>query len=145
MPKVPAHADYKTRDNQQLNDAAAQTYKQGALIVLDGSGNVTECGADPALIYGLANGPAGKHPEGALVTTTSKLGTGEQAWMPFSVAAPTKALYQNKPMGVAKDADGIWVIDVADAVNTRVFIMLVDEDMKMGLVSVLAANRQITP
>lgn len=150
MPKVPGHAEQfgtgGTAENIQLNDAATpETYKQGALVVLDGNGDVTECGADPALIYGISDGPAGLHPEGSLKTIITKLGNGQKAWMPFSVTTPTKALYQNKEFGVVKDGDGIWTIDVAEVVNTRVFVHYVDEDMKLGLVSVLAANRQIAP
>lgn len=146
MPKVPAHAGIaKFRDNQQLTDAATQTYKQGACVVLDGSQNVTECGADPVLIYGIAGGPAGLHPEGSTKTTITKLGNGQKAWFPFSVSTPTKALYENLPFGLVKDSDGIWTIDVADDINTRVFVHQVDEDTKMGYCSVLQANRQIAP
>lgn len=144
MPKVPAHAGiFRDRENHQLIDAATQTYKQGALVVLDGSQNVTECGADPVLIYGVADGPAGLHPEGSTVTIISAMGSGQKSWMPFSVTTPTKALYENQAWGVAKDSDGIWVIDVADDINTRVFVHQVDEDTKMGLVSVLGAYRQV--
>lgn len=145
MPKVFAHAAHdKLRENMQQTDASAQTYKQGAMVFLDPANSflVTECGADPVIIYGIACGPAGKHPEGALVTTLSKLGTGQKAWMPFSVSSPTKALYQDREWGIAKDSDGVWVIDVADDLNTRVYVHQVDEDTKMGLVSVLQANRQ---
>lgn len=144
MPKVPGYAD-RSRENIQLTDAAGQTYLQGALVVLDGSKNVTECGADPASIYGLANGPAGKHPEGATVTTISKLGNGQKVWMPFVTATPTRASNENKAYGVVKDADGIWCIDDTDTVATRVYVHYVSEANKMGLVSVLSANRQIAP
>lgn len=147
MPKVPGHSTEfglgGVAENVQLTDAAAQTYKQGALVVLDGAGNVTECGADPALIYGLANGPAGVHPEGTTQTTITKLGSGQKVWMPFSVAAPTRAANESKNYGVVKDADGIWTIDVAEVVNTRLYVHFVDEDMKLGLCSILPANRQI--
>lgn len=145
MPNIPAFAD-RTRDNIQLTDAAAQTYLQGALVVLDGSKNVTECGADPASIYGVANGPAGKHPEGATVTTISKAFNGQKFWMAFDIGTTaTRAANENKPYGVAKGADGIWVIDSTDAVNTRVYVHFVDVARGMGLVSILQANRQISP
>lgn len=142
MPKVPGFAD-RTRDNIQLTDAAAQTYKQGALVVLDGSKNVTECGADPAAIYGLANGDAGKHPEGATQTTISKIFDGQLLWMTFLTNTPTRASHENRSFGVVKDADGIWLIDETDTVNTRVYVHYVDETRGMGRISVLEANRQI--
>lgn len=144
MPKVPAYAD-DSRENIQLTDAAGQTYKQGALVVLDGSKNVTECGADPASIYGVANGPAGKHPEGATQTTISEAWNGQKFWMQFVTATPTRAAQENKAFGVVKDADGIWLIDDTDTVNTRVYVHYVHENRAMGLVSVLQANRQAAP
>ena len=145
MPNVPAFAD-RTRDNIQLTDAAAQTYLQGALVVLDGSKNVTECGADPASIYGIANGAAGKHPEGATQTTVSKAFNGQKFWMTFDIGTTaTRAANENKPYGVVKGSDGIWVIDSTDVVNTRVYVHYVDAIRGMGLVSVLSANRQISP
>lgn len=143
MPNIPAYAD-RTRDNIQLTDAAGQTYQQGALVVLDGSKNVTECGADPASIYGVANGPAGKHPEGATVTTISKAFNGQKFWMACT-SAPTRASNENKTYGVVKGADGIWVVDLTDAVNTRVYTHFIDEARGMALVSILSANRQISP
>lgn len=147
MPKVPGHAEVfidTNTQNRQKTDAAAQTYKQGALLFLDGSGNTTECGADPAAIYALANGPAGLHPEGSTQTTVTELGSGQRVWMPVS-SAPTKADNEGREYGVAKDADGIWVVDLTDIVNTRVYVHQVDEDTDMMLVSVLQAFRQIGP
>lgn len=146
MPKVPGHptGGPKWRSAVQLIDAAAQSYKQGAFVVLDGSLNVTECGADPALIFGIAAGPAGKHPEGATATTIFRAEANTKFMLPFSVAAPTKAAHENKAFGIVKDADGIWTIDTTDTVATRVWVEQVDVDTKMGLCHVLSANRQMT-
>lgn len=140
--KVPGHGHIrKYSEDGQYTDAAAQSYKQGALVVLTNN-EITECGADPASIFGYAAGPAGKHPEGPLVTTIGKLGSGQKAWFPVS-AAVTVAANQDKSYGVVKDADGIWCVDIAETVNTRVFVHTVDEAKQMVLISVLVANRQV--
>lgn len=145
MPNVPAFADADTRDNIQLTDAASQTYLQGALVVLDASKNVIECGADPSSIYGVACGPAGKHPEGATQTTISKVWNGQKFWMAIDIGtAATRAANENRPYGVVKGSDGIWVVDTTDTVNTRVYVHFVDIARGMALVSVLQANRQIS-
>lgn len=146
MPNIPAHAAFKLyRDNIQLTDAAAQSYLQGAFVYLDGSGNVNECGADPIQIYGVACGPAGKHPEGTTVTTISKAEGFTKFWM--QCATTPSAANQSNSYGITKDANGIWNVDLAktDPGQTRVFVEQVDTSgTNMVLVHVLDAYRQIT-
>lgn len=138
VPGTPAVADH---DFIRLPLAAGQTFLNGALVVLDASKNVTECGADPASIYGMALEPANKDPEGAYCIVAPAI-EGKFFWMPCS-SAPAQANV-SKNYGVVKDADGIWCVDFTDTTNTRVFVHEVTVDNQMARVSVMAANRQIS-
>lgn len=148
MAKVPAIASAGHRDAEWLTVAAAQTFKTGAAVVLDGSKNVTECGADPASLYGFSLGDVtagvSKDPQDNTKVTVLKAIEGEKFWMSCT-SAPSEATHRNNSYGLVKDADGIWIVDFTDTVATRVFVHRVDVDRNMVEVSVLAANRQIPP
>lgn len=139
VPIIPAG---KKHDALRLTLAAAQTFLRGALVVLDGSKNVTECGADPASIYGVALEPAGKDPEGNFCIV-QKASEDNKFWGSCT-SAPTKASNENHTYGVVKQSDGTWVVDLTETVNTRVYIHQVDEDTDRVLFSVIEANRQIS-
>jgi hypothetical protein len=143
VPRIPATPAAGNRDNTYLPLAAAQTFKLGALVLLDGSANVTECGADPATIYGIAAHDAGKDPQDATKVILYKLFEGQKFWMQCS--ADPVAANRGISYGVAKDADGVWYVDFTDTVATRVYVHDVDTATKRVLVSVLAANRQTPP
>lgn len=148
MPRVPAIESAHHRDAEYIIVAAAATFVAGAAVVLDGSKQVTECGADPASIYGFAlfGATAGvsKDPQDPTRVLVAKAIEGEKFWMQCS-SAPSEATHRNNSYGIAKDADGIWYVDFTDVVNTRLFVHRVDVDRAMVEVSVLAANRQIPP
>ena len=143
MPRIPAVAAAGNRDNIQLPLAASQTFKTGAFVYRDGSGNITECGADPASIYGLSTGEATKNPVDSTKAIIMKAFEGQKFWMQCS-ADPTSA-NSGVSYGVAKDSDGIWYVDFTDTTATRVYVHDVDTDTKRVLVSILAANRQVAP
>ncbi len=115
--------------------SAPSTYaeQQGALLVDDGSGNWAVCGANPALIGGVAATPGG-------ADTTSLAGVGGfnirgrkefpnntmQAYLTQSFerfrakyvgAAPANT---GGTYGVVRDTDGFWKVNFADTVNARV-------------------------
>jgi len=142
--RVPATVSAKRLDNIQLPLAAAQTFKTGALVLRDGSGNIAECGADPAVIYGVAEEPATKEitdPNKIIVTRATEF---TRWWFPCS-ANPTSA-NSGINYGVTKDADGIWYVDFTKtAASARVYVHQVDTDTNRVEVSVLAANRQAAP
>lgn len=125
--------------------AAAQTFLTGAFVVRDGSGNIAECGADPASIYGLAAEPAGKEPvDAANKIIVEKATEKAKWWMPCS-ANPTAA-NSGVSYGITKGADGYWYVDFAKtAASARVYVHQVDTDTNRVEVSVLAANRQVAP
>ena len=140
FPPLPAVSGEQPAEEQTL--AAAQTFKLGAAVLLDGAQNIAECGADPAAIRGFAAHPAGTGFPATKVLVW-KAWEGQKFWMAGS-SNPTKAnIGQN--YGIVKDANGIWTVDLTDAVNTRLHVHTVDLDRNLFLVSVLAANRQIAP
>lgn len=143
--RVPAVVSAGRLDNIMLPLAAAQTFKTGAFVLRDGSANIAECGADPAVIYGIAEEPAGKEPVDAvnkiIVTKATEF---TKWWMPTNVA-PTSA-NSGISYGITKDADGIWYVDFTKtAGSARVYVHQVDTDTNRVEVSVLAANRQAAP
>lgn len=148
MPRVPAIASAGHRDAEWLPVDAAASFKVGAAVVLDAQKELTECGADPALIYGFAltevTAGVSKDPQDTTKAHVIKMIEGEKVWMQCS-SDPAEATHRNNVYGIAKDADGIWYVDFTDVVNTRVYVHRVDVDRKMVEVSVLDANRQIAP
>lgn len=107
--------------------------QEGALLLDDGAGNWTVCGADPSLIGGVALTPGG-------VDTTSLAGVGGFNILgrkEFPSGQMQAVLVQGNQRfraryfgtlpatpggsyGVVRDTDGIWKVDFTDAVNTRV-------------------------
>lgn len=138
---MPAVAATRNTETDFLLLAAAQTFKAGAFVLLDGSLDVAECGADPALIYAIALEDAGKNQQDPLFVTVMKLREDQQFWMDGSSAFAQTDV--GASYGVAKDADGIWYVDKTDVVNTRVFVHRIDVNTNRALVSVKEANRQI--
>lgn len=148
MPRVPAIASAGHRDCEWLPVDAAASFKVGAAVVLDAEKELTECGADPALIFGfsLTEVVAGvsKDPQDTTKATVLKMLEGEKVWMQCS-SDPVEATHRNNAYGIAKDADGIWYVDFTELVETRVYVHRVDVDRKMVEVSVLEAYRQLAP
>jgi len=126
-----------------------QTFKEGDFVYRNG-GYLVICGADPALILGIAledahNTTAGLYnilvgvfTEGALVEMT----------VYHSTAGNNKI--EQTDLGTKYGIDvsaNCWRVDKTDASNTRVrvqqFVDEVDEVSGRVLVSVLAANREV--
>lgn len=128
---------------RQFDVKAAETFTLGALVVLDGSEELTECGADPASILGMVLHSEDVDPLDTTKALVALAEEGRTFWMPGD-DDPTAADV-NQSYGVAVDGDGIWHVDGTEAVNTRVYVHAVDLDRKLYEVSVLAANRQVAP
>lgn len=140
--KFPAIPSAKFRQIQQYDLAASQTFKKGSAVVLSGAQEITECGTDPASIYGFSAEPAVGDPESATKILVAKAGTAQKFWMDVS-SAPVKA-DMGASYGITKDADGFWYCDKAKtAGSARLFIHNIDTERNLVEVSVLAANRQI--
>lgn len=144
MPAFPATPAFGPESPAiQLTEGAAQSFKLGAAVVLDASKLVTECGADPALIYGFAGHPATKGLP-ATVDIVFKAWEGQKFWM----AGSSAFVYADngKQYGITKDANGIWIVDRAKTgASERIYIHYVDLERQLALVTVIAANRQVAP
>ena len=142
--RVPATVSAKRLDNIMLPLAAAQTFITGALVLRDGSANIAECGADPASIYGVAEGAATKEITDVAKIIVTRATEFTRWWFPTSVA-PTSA-NSGINYGVTKDADGVWYVDFTKTgASARVYVHQVDTDTGRVEVSILAANRQVAP
>ena len=138
-------------DAEEYDLKAAETFKIGAAVLLDGNEDIAECGADPASILGFCAHPAA---EALLATepvvqgkaTVQKCTEGQKFWITGSsdgttITTPTQD-HVNQSYGVAKDAAGAWYMDISEVAATRVYVHAISVDMKRFKVSVLVANRQ---
>ncbi len=139
---------------KELPLAAGASFPSGSLMLVNGSGEYAECGADPAAIaavslsgagadtsigshFNIANFPPGKI-QGEAVQD-------EVVWRASYVGTLPAA--DGGSYGVIKDATLGWSVDFAETVNTRLKLVgrLTDspENVAEVLVSFLAANAQI--
>lgn len=113
-----------------------ETFKIGALLVLDANGELTECAADPTLVTGVAAQGAGTNP-GYDAANSPATFTGRVQGVSyynadkttvFSMRAvnggtdpvtPTQTMV-GESYGALKDADGIWTLDIAET-SVKVF------------------------
>lgn len=135
--------------------AAGQNFEVGALLVLDGSGNWAECGADPAAIGAVSESPFG-------VDTVGYIGTGRKEFPPGEVVATAvqdevsfKAQYLGSlpaaiggTYGVTRDTGGIWKVDfnkTGATARVKLLNRFADAPINQALVEVvfLSANVQI--
>lgn len=134
---------------RHYDSKAAETYILGAAVVLDGTPEVTECGADPAAILGFAACAFGVEPYPT--KTPVWLADSEKArfWITGSsdgsaITTPTEA-HRDNSYGLAVDGDGVWYLDISDTVNTRAYVHRIDAEQLRFEISILAANRQPAP
>lgn len=124
------------------------TFKAYALVVKDVGGGatdqqITECGADPALIYGVVMGAAvdanSPYPTGKL--PVCKLKT--QMTVGLASAGTLVAGNATKDYGITKSAAGNWRVDIAKTgASARFHITRVDVDRQIAFGHFLAANLQ---
>ena len=126
---------------------AAQTFVVGALVFLT-SGAVTECGADPANILGIALAPAsvGLDTRGSIFGGTQipvfVLTPNDTIWMGSSTT-PVFATHVGTAYGIVKSTN--WLVDISDTGNTRVVPIDVSNTPQQEgyYVRFLAANLQL--
>ena len=122
--------------------AAAQTFKSGALVLMDANEDVATCGADPTSVLGVSASPAAAEPEPGRVLVN--LGSEEALFWADGDNAPTKADI-NQQYGAAVDGDGIWHVDGTETTAKVFYVVDVDLDTNRYLVRILAAVRQSAP
>lgn len=111
-------------------EAADEVHTVGALVLVDGDGNIAECGDDPAVIFGIAQ-TAGH--DAAVATTLAEVHVIDSKREYDGVAKGTlTATMVGEDFGVLKSTDDIWVIDLADTTNTCVTIIDIPETSTVG-------------
>jgi len=135
--------------------ASGQAFAQGALLVVNGSGQYAECGADPASIAAVAATPCGPVATPAFtMLSKQEFPPGKMQGIPLDDFLTFRAQYvgtlpaaNGGSYGVVKDSDGKWKVDFTDTTNTRVKLVgrLTDspENLPEVLVKFLAANIQL--
>lgn len=130
---------------------ASQTFKKGALVVDVAAGTVSECGADPASVLGVALEAAGSKPGGTGIANSPSYITGgsnnevsvciadrSQVFTCRGVNGgtdPSTPAQTNigEEYGVAKVNDD-WVLDLAETTAKVCEIVDIDIDQKLFLV-----------
>lgn len=138
----------------ERNQVAGSAYLQGTLLLVNGSNEFAECGADPAAIAAVSCSATG-----ADATGFNRLGVkGFPPGRVQGIRVTRERLFRAKyfgalpgvdggAYGVVKDADGLWKVDFSDAVNTRVKLVgrrtNSPENLPEVIVVFLAANVQV--
>jgi hypothetical protein len=135
------------------NLAAAQAFNSGSLCLIDASGNIAECGADPASIAGVSEFACGADTSGFNRFAVKEFPPGKMNLIPLTnrrfsakyvgtLPAADGGLY-----GVVKDTDGDWKVDFAETTNTRLKLLnrrtTSPENIPRVIVEFLTANIQI--
>lgn len=118
---------------------SGETFVKGALVTLDSNEDVLECGADPSTILGMASENAANVVRTGY--TNVWLATGDTVFAMMGSTDPTEDDV-NQSYGVVKTSS-VWLVDVSDTSNTRVYVVDVDVDRKLFFVQVLVANRVV--
>lgn len=103
--------------------AAAYAEEQGALLVVNGSGQYAACGADPALIAAVADTPGGTDASGFNILGHKEFPAGymqginirDRVFRAFYVGALPAA--DGGQYGVIRDSDGFWKVDFNEVDN----------------------------
>jgi hypothetical protein len=133
--------------------AAGSAFNQGSLMVVNGSGEYAECGADPASIAAVAATACGTDSTGFNILGKKEFPAGKMQ----GINLETNRLFRCKYVGtlpgadganygVIKDGDGDWKTDFADVTATRLKLIgrLTNspENLPEVIVEFLAANIQ---
>lgn len=115
-------------------EKALQTFKRGAILILDANGFATEGGADPANILGVANEDGGnKAADGDRKVEVILPGKDTFFIGNIGGAVATAQSQLLKAFGVVKEGNN-WHIDTADVTATRVVLedFILRPDMVLG-------------
>ncbi len=105
-----------------------EDFVPGDFVVWDNTNNwVERCGADPALIAGISE----VNSEDARVLTADgkvpvRLLTSRAVVRLASATTPVEATHVSNSYGIARDANGHWLLDISETVNARFTVIAVD-------------------
>lgn len=132
----------------------AAAYLQGALLVVNGSNQFAECGADPASIAAVACTDVGPDTSGYNRLGQKNFPPGRIQAIRVTRERRFRGLYvgtlpavDGGSYGVVKDADNKWKVDFTDTTATRVKLVgrrtNSPENLPQVIVVFLAANIQV--
>lgn len=132
----------------------ADAYLQGALLVVNGSNQFAECGADPAAIAAVACTDVGPDTSGFNRLGNKNFPPGRIQAIRVTRERRFRGLYvgtlpaaDGGSYGVIKDTDGKWKVDFSDTTATRVKLVgrrtNSPENLPQVIVVFLAANIQV--
>src|SRR5687768_13676427 len=123
---------------QQFPLAAAQSFRAGDFLTMNGSGAAQEvAGADPTPLLGLAAEDAADVVETGFVNVYVFDDSWEFAI--YSSGAAPAAANKGVSYGILEDANGVYNVDFTDTVNTRVRVNDVDIQRQLCFCRVIAA------
>lgn len=132
--------------------AAGAAFEVGALLLVDGSGNYAECGADPASIAAVSETGAGSDTGGYNRFSSKSFppgrmqGTAVKNMLFRARYVGTLPAADGGAYGVVRDTDAYWKVDFTDVVATRVRLLgrltASPENQAEVLVKFLDANVQ---
>lgn len=109
----------------ELPQAAASLYLSGALLLVNGSAQFAECGADPASICAVAASDAGTDTSGFNILGTKGFPPGYMQGYYIKGRRFRAKYFSTLPgadgglYGVVRDTDSLWKVDFSETVNTR--------------------------
>jgi hypothetical protein len=132
----------------------AAAYLQGAALVVNGSNQFAECGADPASIAAVACTDVGPDTSGFNRLGNKNFPPGRVQAIRVTRERRFRALYvgtlpavDGGSYGIIKDSDGKWKVDFSDTTATRVKLVgrrtNSPENLPQVIVVFLAANVQV--
>lgn len=138
----------------EMQYANGQTFAKGALVKLNSDGTISECGADPALITGIALEAAGSRP-GFSAANNPTLVQGGQQVVSVAIADRTTIFTCRAVNGgtdpvtpllthIGEDYGCLkvgtdWVLDIAEVTVKQWRIVDVDVDNKVFFVKIIQA------
>lgn len=152
---APARNPTGTPNVQALRVTAGQTFKKGALVVDTAAGTISECGADPASVLGVAQQGAFTGPGNELANSTGAVVTGAVSDCSVALAdrvtvfsmrgingatdplTPTQTMV-GEQYGAAKVGDD-WVLDQAETTAKVWEVVDIDIDNKIFFCKFLEA------
>lgn len=99
-----------------LPEAASQTFKAGAPLIINAAGFIEECAAAPALIYAIAVKPGQNGATAGLYQSLFHR-VGPDIEFDGTLLGTLTQTMIGENYGLVKGADGIWYIDPADVAD----------------------------
>lgn len=146
-----------TPNIQSMRVTAAQTFKKGALVIDVAAGTISECGADPTAILGIAMEDAFSKPGNTGMVNAPTIVTGGQANECSILICDRSAIYSCRAVNGGTDPvmptqtmigetygcakSGVdWYLDIAEVTVMQWKIVDIDIDNKIFFVKIMESR-----